>query len=544
MRATSIGHAGILIETDAGSIVCDPWFVPAFFGSWFPFPRNDQLSDDLRDRIENADFLYVSHLHGDHHDEPWLRGHLRRDIPILLPGFPTREQQRTLTRLGFREFIRTTDTVEREIAPGLRVAIHIESSITDGPGGDSALVVMADDAIVVNQNDCRTTDLGQLRSHGPVDLHWLQFSGAIWYPMVYEMDPAEKASACRAKVDAQFARAMKYVEKIDARAIAPSAGPPCFLDPALFGLNLIDGDEPTIFPDQTEFLARLADGDRLGVMNIPGTMIDLADGEITTAHPIPVDEVEGIFADKRAYLERYQADWMPWIDDMKANWNAPSTDLLTSLKEWWEPLLEMAPTLCAQVGSNVVIRALDDAGAGGDGDGSDGDRAGAGSFDIVVDFANAEVREHAGEPFDFRFDIARRLVETVVAERAVDWSNSLLLSCRFVAWRSGEFNEYVYNFLKSLSRERMKRTEAEAVRKVSPPDDETMANEADIRVGDYVVQRRCPHRNADLEAFGEIDEQEDGTVEFVCTLHGWRFDCETGACRTSPNETPLRIRPA
>ena len=43
MRATSLGHAGILIETEHGSIVCDPWFVPAFFGSWFVFPRNDRL---------------------------------------------------------------------------------------------------------------------------------------------------------------------------------------------------------------------------------------------------------------------------------------------------------------------------------------------------------------------------------------------------------------------------------------------------------------------------------------------------------------------
>ncbi len=98
MRATSIGHAGILIETAAGSILCDPWFVPAFFGSWFVFPRNDQLDDDLLDRIEHADFLYVTHLHADHHDEPWLRTHLRRDIPILLPGYPTREQQRTFAR--------------------------------------------------------------------------------------------------------------------------------------------------------------------------------------------------------------------------------------------------------------------------------------------------------------------------------------------------------------------------------------------------------------------------------------------------------------
>ena len=515
----------MLIETEAGSILCDPWFEPAFFGSWFPFPRNDQLSDDLRDRIENADFLYISHLHGDHHDEAWLTEHLRRDIPILLPGFPTREQQRTLAALGFTEFIRTTDTVETEIAPGLKVAIHIESSITDGPGGDSALVVIADDAIVVNQNDCRTTDLGQLRSHGPVDLHWLQYSGAIWYPMVYEMDDAAKKAACDAKVAAQFARAMRYVEKIGARAIAPSAGPPGFLDPDLFGLNVIDGSEASIFPDQTVFLDMLERGGYHGILNIPGTTITV-DGSLGVTHPMPQAEVDAIFDDKQAYLDRYQSDWIGWLDEMKAGWNPPSTDMLQTLQSWWEPLLEMAPTLCSQVGANVVLRALAPA------DGS------AEQLDIVIDFPNGEVREHAGEPFAFRFDIDRRLVETVVAQRAVDWSNSLLLSCRFVAWRAGEFNEYVYNFLKSLSRERMKRAEAEAVRKVAPPDAEAMAAEPDIQLGDYVVQRRCPHRDADLEAFGEIDGDE-----FVCTLHGWRFDIESGTCKTSAGH-PLRIRRA
>ena len=87
MRVTSIGHAGMLIETSAGSILCDPWFVPAFHGSWFVFPRNDQLPPDLLERIENADYLYISHLHGDHHDEPWLRGHLRRATsPCSYPG--------------------------------------------------------------------------------------------------------------------------------------------------------------------------------------------------------------------------------------------------------------------------------------------------------------------------------------------------------------------------------------------------------------------------------------------------------------------------
>ncbi|MGA0220269.1 MAG: MBL fold metallo-hydrolase, partial [Ilumatobacteraceae bacterium] len=170
MRATSIGHAGILIESDAGSILCDPWFDPAFFASWFVFPRNDRLDTDLLDRIERADYLYVSHLHGDHHDESWLRRHLPRDIPVLLPDYPTGEQRRRMEALGFTEFIRTADGVELELRPGLSVAIHVETSITDGPGGDSAIVVSDGVSRIVNQNDCRTTDLAALASHGPVDL--------------------------------------------------------------------------------------------------------------------------------------------------------------------------------------------------------------------------------------------------------------------------------------------------------------------------------------------------------------------------------------
>ncbi|MFM8855607.1 MAG: (2Fe-2S)-binding protein, partial [Actinomycetota bacterium] len=61
MRATSIGHAGIFVETRQGSILCDPWFNPAFFGSWFVFPRNDQLPPALVERIRHPSYLYISH---------------------------------------------------------------------------------------------------------------------------------------------------------------------------------------------------------------------------------------------------------------------------------------------------------------------------------------------------------------------------------------------------------------------------------------------------------------------------------------------------
>src|SRR3954462_10132495 len=140
MRATSIGHAGILIDTADGSILCDPWFLPAFFGSWFGFPRNDQLSADLAERIEHPTYLYVSHLHADHLDEPWLTEHVSRDTTVLLPGYPTREQERKLRELGFTRFVPTPDGQPVQLGEQLTVAIHVETSITDGPGGDSALV--------------------------------------------------------------------------------------------------------------------------------------------------------------------------------------------------------------------------------------------------------------------------------------------------------------------------------------------------------------------------------------------------------------------
>ncbi len=511
MRATSLGHAGILIESDHGSIVCDPWFRPAFFGSWFPFPRNDRLGDDLLERIERADFLYVSHLHGDHLDEPWLADHLRRDITVLLPGYPTREQQRRMRNCGFTELVRTTDGEELDLGGGLTVAIHVETSITDGPGGDSALVVADGEVRIVDQNDCRTTDLAALRAHGPVDLHWLQYSGAIWYPMVYELPDDVRRPLVDAKVDSQLARAMRYVESVAARAVVPSAGPPCFLDPDLFELNVIRGDEPSIFVDQRVFLDRLAGSGHHGILAVPGTTIDVRPDGIAVDHPVDDAAVDAMFTDKKAHLEAYQADWLPWIDEMKASWpDHTGTDLVATLREWWEPLMAMAPTVCEQIGAGVLLR--------------------AGDVDVYLDVPAGQVRPYDGEPYRYRFEIERPLVEAVVAERAVDWSNSLFLSCRFRAWRDGEFNEWVYNFFKSLSRERMRRTEAEAARRLHPPTE----LEPDIELDGWIVPRRCPHRNADLAVFGEI---EDCTL--TCTLHGWRFDLETGACLTAADH-PLR----
>jgi UDP-MurNAc hydroxylase len=50
------------------------------------------------------------------------------------------------------------------------------------------------------------------------------------------------------------------------------------------------------------------------------------------------------------------------------------------------------------------------------------------------------------------------------------------------------------------------------------------------------MERYCPHRKADLSIFGECN----GKV-LTCTLHGWKFDLETGKCLTADDKA-LRVR--
>jgi UDP-MurNAc hydroxylase len=513
MKATSIGHAGILIETHSRTIVCDPWFVPAFWASWFVFPRNDQMSAEIMGKIESPDFLYISHQHGDHLDETWLRDHIAKTTPVLLPDFATRELERQLARLGFTNFIRTRNGEMTDLGDGVRVAIHVETAIADGPGGDSALVVEDGTSRLVNQNDCRTGELNELLKHGPIDMHWLQYSGAIWYPMVYEQPREELIALAQSKVESQFARAIRYVDALGARVVVPSAGPPCFLDDDLFSANMIDGNELSIFPDQTEFISRLAQhGSTNAVMNIPGTTISVDPGNIHIDHGVSDAEMQRPFTHKREYLAQYQSDWAAWLTETKASWTVTGMCLVDELAAWWKPLLAMAPTLRTAVAGNCLIRTDDE--------------------QIMIDFAEGDIRAYNNEPIRYRLDIARPLLEGVVQQKAVDWSNSLFLSCRFTAWRDGPYNEYLYNFFKSLSVERMRRAEVEVVRKHGSTDEPT----TEIELGDYIVQRYCPHRKADLSEFGVI---ENGNV--VCTLHGWKFDAATGKCLNA-DDHQLAIR--
>jgi UDP-MurNAc hydroxylase len=510
VRITGTGHASMRIDTNAGSILCDPWVNPAYFASWFPFPDNSQLDWES---LGQTDYLYVSHLHRDHFDAAHLAKVIAKKATVLLPDYPTSELEDELRELGFTSFIRTVSNEVTELDGGLKVMIQALTSPTDGPIGDSSLWVEYDGVRLLNQNDARPTDLTRFAELGHVHAHLLQFSGAIWYPMVYDLPDSAKRAFGKQKRDRQFDRTFRYVDDLKASWVFPIAGPPCFLDDELWRFNDIFGDEGNIFPDQSVFIEEYGKvGRDNGVVLLPGTVATLSDDACTVVQP--VDDVDAFFAAKEEHLKAYAQRQRPVIEAAKATWRHPEIDVLGEMKRRIEPLLEESIYLAKGVGGPVRFDLVTP-----DGDGESVES-------IVVDFPGKQVRRYADEKVRYRFRTDRSLVEHLLFIGEVDWVNSLFLSCRFSAARIGQYNEFVYAFFKCLSEERLQYAEGWY------DEHERTTDTEDITIGDWVLQRRCPHLKADLTRFGIV---ENGTL--TCQLHGWKFDLASGRCLTSAGHT-------
>jgi UDP-MurNAc hydroxylase len=288
--------------------------------------------------------------------------------------------------------------------------------------------------------------------------------------------------------------------------VFPIAGPPCFLDDELWQFNDIFGDEGNIFPDQGVFLDEYAKvGGSNAVVLLPGSVAELSTESIATTHPADPRE---FFADKLTHLQQMRVRKAPLIAAEKASWRHPEIDVLGELKKRIEPLLEESIYLANGVGGPVRFDLLSY------------ERDAVES--IVIDFPGKQVRPYAEEKVRYRFKTGRELIEHLIYLGEGDWVNSLFLSCRFSAARIGQYNEFVYAFFKCLTEERLQYAEGWY------DEHEHTVDAEDTHLGDWTVQRRCPHLKADLSRFGIID----GNV-LTCQLHGWKFDLPTGRCLTS-----------
>ena len=319
------------------------------------------------------------------------------------------------------------------------------------------------------------------------------------------MPERAKASFGTQKRQRQMDRSRQYIAQVGATWVIPSAGPPCFLDPELRGLNDDRGDPANIFPDQMVFLDQMrAHGHHRGLLMMPGSEASFVGSQLDSlCHPLPDADVEAIFTTGKAdYIAGYAERMAPVLAAEKASWApADGEPLLEPLRALFEPIMSQSDQVCDGIGYPVELR--------------------LGPETVVLDFPKRAVREPIpDEKFRYGFAIAPELVRTVLRDQEPDWVNTIFLSTRFAAWRVGGYNEYLYTFFKCLTDERIAYADGWFA--------ETHDDTASVALDGWEMQRRCPHLKADLSKFGVV---EGNTL--TCNLHGWQWNLETGRCLTA-----------
>lgn len=510
MKVRALGHAGLEIEHEASRILIDPWFSPdgAFQSSWFPFPDNSHL---LNPALFSPDAIVISHEHQDHLD-PWFLARVPKNVPVIVPRYPSRVVRRKLEAAGRDVIIELEPWVARTLACGAEIFFVSEQSPMNH---DSAIVIRWDDTTLVNLNDAR---LGpdQLRSirdvlGGRIDVLTFQGAGASWYPIVYAYSEVRRRYLSRRKRLARLQYAGRTIQIIEPSVAVPFAGPPCFLDRDLASFN--DEMAEGIFPDQTQVRSHLTSR---GFSNIevllPGDELDAHTRE-KVADPMWRDFS---LSERAEYLSQYAAQRREILAEVASRYPVPTTDLFDQFRSHFERLLTLSPYFNERIGMRVGFRIN-----------------GSGGGHWAVDFRpdSVGVYQEAGT-CQYRLEFESRWLPPILEGR-IAWED-FFLSLRFRAWREPDiYNDHLLGLLKFADPAALAAVERfESLRS----DSESIRIEADGSV--YEVQRYCPHAGNDLSDMGEV---LPGRI-LRCLGHHYEFDLETGRCLNG-TISPLCVQP-
>lgn len=565
---TYLGHAGFIYAAAGKRILIDPWFSPAFSASWFPFPDNRFL---LQGAVFGGafDVLYISHTHEDHLDRALLRklpG--KKTLLVLCAAFTSGHLEAELRAIGFRN-IRTLkhkesiDLVPEH--PGRLVAtMFLDASFKE----DSGLLLECYRGPThagtkkthrfLNLNDCNTR-MDELPRH--IDVLAAQFSGAQWYPDVYEQYSGKsyESRVCAIREGLENLLLEKLIAT-GARTFLPSAGVHVFLDSrprgntiSRFNCTTAGGgrgaSSSSIFPqweqfaDQMNFAkrCRAALGRDVAVLRcFPGDRVALsANGRLKMTNDRrdrPASALFSVLTAERLkdYQEQRQSEIDAWwatpfrpvstvdLRDYFNRWHAKNSRVIRETK--WSKFLrigvfdEDGGIRCSwgcKIGffgrgcadALPVVIALD-----GEPDNVEEEGAVPGAVRQSLEKLFAS----GGEQYSF--DLPERMLRRVCDER-LSWEDAFA-SMRVKMSRSPDI--YDTGFMVTL---RYGANPAVPEKFMRQRADQSVQEMIELpELPGVRISRWCPHQGADLKNATVVN----GVI--TCPRHFWKFCADTGKC--------------
>ena len=470
VRIRFLGHNCFVVDDGETCVVTDPWFSTrgAFHGSWFQYPPNQHLAEEVIALADSRDLLvYVSHEHSDHFDNEFL-SRLPRGTRVCTARYTDRFLAGALADLGV-DLIEVDDGATFTHGSAEVTIFRVESGIAR----DSAALISMGDVRFLDQNDCKMFDrLHELPR--PVTHYAAQFSGASWYPVCFDLSTAERRRRAANLTANKIRNVGSALASLTPSVYLPSAGPVVF---PFLSEDFDDDPEGTTFIHQDNLATRLdvPSGTRVAYLR-PGEFLDETEGTVPIQAPTE-NEIDG-------YAARMVDVWSTYPDLLDVEALLPAIEQRLSLMLGHDfgvpPLVEFV------WGDQAQDRLLIDLNAG---------------------------RVMIGETAPAEAEVTRvSSTERYFALLASDdrWQEVVHSFRASVTRRPDVFNNAVNLFLYSDSESLGRSLEGVTT--------DRFAVTADGRR--FELDRRCPHQGADLSR-GVI---EGGCV--VCPRHGWRFDLE------------------
>jgi L-ascorbate metabolism protein UlaG (beta-lactamase superfamily) len=196
MKITHYSNSFIQVEAAGKTLVCDPWVGAANHGGWHAFPEFRR--EDLRACVANADAVYLSHLHSDHFDPPFLQDSGLLAKPFFIKRFAGGVMARRLRGLGVQQ-VHELEAFEVAAIGSLQLAIVPQ--LTSNSAGldddvnydlDTSLVVSDGRHTFFNQvdNPLSLDDLARVKAFisgrfGAIDIACLMAGAAGEYPQCF-----------------------------------------------------------------------------------------------------------------------------------------------------------------------------------------------------------------------------------------------------------------------------------------------------------------------------------------------------------------------
>jgi UDP-MurNAc hydroxylase len=431
MRVTYYGQACTLVEAAGKKILTDPWLTEgAYFGTWFHTHILEQAGVTPRTFPKDVDYIFLSHEHEDHVD-PATLAHFSSNVPVLICKFPTPKFRRYLESLGLTNIREIPLGQETTLAGGVSVTIFGTAEYTN----DAAVLIEGDGCRLLNETDCKLgySDLKRIGERG-IDIGFYMFSGANWYPMMYDYQEDVQRDLVRRRRQSLLRSLVQRVKLTKPRVAVPAAGPCTVLDPELLWLN---SEERGIFIDPEEAIAVLKTAN-LDVEPLYMAATDIWDARSGIERRAP----ERFRIPRQDYLRIASEQMAPKIRADQVAQRRAGSDLPERLATHFNTLIsEQTPAIRRRINAKVAVVTT-------------GCRSGT----WTVDFTSTGpeyVREGLDSDWTYKIEADDKLLYSFLTGQQ-QFFEHLLLSLRVrLARRPDEYNEPLYHFLYDPDPERL-----------------------------------------------------------------------------------------